>query len=213
MLRAATFILAAVAVGSAQEPPPAAGKAPTAAKGGDVPAAFRAFLVWDRRYDAKDVRNRTDKPHCLVCANGLNPTAIVFAPRIPTDPTDPLAALLRDIDQAAVDRKEASFGAAAAFLVLTDELQFDEARDKLVDEGKALGEQAKLRLVPVGLAEKKSKATAAWKLDGGTKDEVTVVFYNRLRVVERWTFADGKPTDADRKAILDAIEKEVPTKK
>lgn len=210
MLRAATFVLFAVAAVSAQDAPT---KPPAAMKGGDVPAAFRAFLVWDKRFDAKDVRNRTDKPHCLVCANGLNPMVAVFAPKIPTDPADPLVALLKDLDQAALDRKEASFAATVSFLVLPDELQFDKARDKLVDEAKAMADQSKLRVVPVGLAEKKSKATAAWKLDDGKAESVTVVFYHRLRVVERWTFEDGKPSDADRKAILDAIEKEVPAKK
>ena len=210
MLRAATFVLFAVAAVSAQDAPT---KAPAAMKGGDVPSAFRAFLVWDKRFDAKDVRNRTDKPHCLVCANGLNPMVAVFAPKIPTDPADPLVALLKDLDQAALDRKEASFAATVSFLVLPDELQFDKARDKFVDEAKAMADQSKLRVVPVGLAEKKSKATAAWKLDDGKAESVTVVFYHRLRVVERWTFEDGKPTDADRKAILDAIEKEVPARK
>ena len=92
-------------------------------------------------------------------------------------------------------------------------MQFDKACDKFVDEAKAMADQSKLRVVPVGLAEKKSKATAAWKLDDGKAESVTVVFYHRLRVVERWTFEDGKPSDADRKAILDAIEKEVPAKK
>lgn len=210
MLRAATFVLFAVAAVSAQDAPT---KPPVAIKGGDVPSAFRAFLVWDKRFDAKDVRNRTDKPHCLVCANGLNPMVAVFAPKIPTDPADPLVALLKDLDQAALDRKEASLAATVSFLVLPDELQFDKARDKFVDEAKAMADQSKLRVVPVGLAEKKSKATAAWKLDDGKAESVTVVFYHRLRVVERWTFEDGKPSDADRKAILDAIEKEVPAKK
>ena len=210
MLRAATFVLFAVAAVSAQDAPT---NPPAAMKGGDVPSAFRAFLVWDKRFDAKDVRNRTDKPHCLVCANGLNPMVAVFAPKIPTDPADPLVALLKDLDQAALDRKEASFAATVSFLVLPDELQFDKARDKFVDEAKAMADQSKLRVVPVGLAEKKSKATAAWKLDDGKAESVTVVFYHRLRVVERWTFEDGKPSDVDRKAILDAIEKEVPARK
>ncbi len=210
MLRAATFVLFAVAAVSAQDPPPLA---PAATVGGEVPSAFRAFLVWDKRFDAKDVRNRTDKTHCLVCANGLNPTVVVFAPKIPTDPADPLVALLKDLDQATLDRKEASFAATVTFLVLPDELQYDVQRDKMVDEAKAMAEQAKLRVLPVGLAEKKSKATAAWKLDGGNAEAVTVVFYHKLRVVGRWTFPDGNPSDADRKAILDAIQKEIPAPK
>ena len=136
-----------------------------------------------------------------------------FAPKIPTDPADPLVSLLKDLDQATIDRKEASFAATVTFLVLPDELQYDTQRDKMVDEAKAMAAQAKLRVVPVGLAQKSSKATAAWKLDGGNAEAVTVVFYNKLRVVERWTFPDGKPSDADRKAILDAIEKEIPAPK
>lgn len=216
MIRAATFALFAAAIVTAQEPVPpkvAPGKPDAGTKGGDVPSSFRAFLVWDKRYDAKDVRNRADKPHCLVCANGLNPVVAVFAPTIPTDQNDPVAALLKDVDQAAVDRKADSFAAIATFLVLPAELQFDAQRDKMVADAKAMAEQCKLRATPVGLAEKKSKATAAWKLDGNNAEAVTVVLYNHLRIVERWTFADGKPTDADRKAILAAIQKEVPVKK
>jgi len=214
MLRAATFVLfavAAVAAVAAQDPP--AAKPPDATKGGDVPSAFRSFLVWDKRYPADDVRNRTNKPHCLVCEYGLNPVVVVFAPKVPTDPADPVVSLLKDLDQAALDRKEASFAVTVAFSVLPDELQFDAARDKLVDEAKAMADQAKLRVVPVGLSAKKSKATAAWKLDGDNAEAVTVVFYNKLRVIERWTFPDGKPSDAERKTILDAIEKAYPAKK
>lgn len=218
MIRVASFALSAlsavaVMTASAQEPMPPKGTPEAGAKGGDVPSAFRAFVVWDKRFDAKDVRNRTDKPHCLVCANGLNPVVAVFAPAIPTDQTDPVAGLLKDLDQATADRKADSMAASVNFLVLPDELQFDAQRDKLVADAKAMAEQAKLKATPVGLAAKKSKATAAWKLDGNNAEAVTVVLYNHLRVIERWTFADGKPTDADRKAILAAIEKEVPVKK
>ena len=215
MIRLATFALFAVAVvtAPAQEPVPPKGTPDAGLKGGDVPSSFRAFLVWDKRYDAKDVRNRADKPHCMVCENGLNPVVAVFAPAVPADQTDPVAGLLKDLDQAAADRKADSMAASVTFLVLPDELQFDAQRDKLVADAKALAEQAKLRAMPVGLAAKKSKATAAWKLDGNNAEAVTVVLYNHLRVVERWTFADGKPTDADRKAILAAIEKEVPGRK
>lgn len=211
MLRAAISALVAVTAVAAQDPP--AAKPPDATKGGAVPAAFRSFLVWDKRYPDTDVRNRTNKPHCLVCEYGLNPVAVVFAPKVPTDPADPVVSLLKDLDQATLDRQEASFGATVAFLVLPDELRFDAARDKLVDEAKAMADQAKLRAVPVGLSAKKSKATAAWKLDGDNAEAVTVIVYDKLRVIDRWTFPDGKPTDADRKAILDAIDKAVPVKK
>jgi hypothetical protein len=77
-------LAAAAAVVAAQDD-----KAPSGTKPGDViPSPFRAYLVVDDRFPPKvtppvktedrDPRDRTNKMHCLVCENGLNPMIAVF---------------------------------------------------------------------------------------------------------------------------------------
>jgi hypothetical protein len=52
-----------------------------------------------------------------------------------------------------------------------------------------------------------SKAAAAWNIDAA--DEVTIVFFNRIRVVDRWKFAADGPNDDQIKAILATVEESV----
>src|SRR5438105_2600142 len=77
--------LFAAAAAAGQDPKPPA----NSAKPGEVvPANFRAYIVADDRFPPKvtppvtnedrDPRDRTNKMHCLVSENGLNPVVAVF---------------------------------------------------------------------------------------------------------------------------------------
>jgi hypothetical protein len=59
--------------------------------------------------------------------------------------------------------------------------------------------------VPFGLAAEKSKALTEWKIED--KNDVTVVFYNRMRIVKTWTFEkpDGL-TDEKVNEVLKTVE-------
>jgi hypothetical protein len=90
---------------------------------------------------------------------------------------------------------------------LDGEYPDDEKRDV---HAKAIGDLAnhiKAPNVVYGLAPATSKAAAAWNL--GDKDEVTVVFFNRGRVVDRWTFDAAGPDENQLKAILASVDASV----
>ena len=67
--------------------------------------------------------------------------------------------------------------------------------------------------VPFGLAPKKSKANTAWKI--GEKDDMTVIFYYRMRIVgQPWHFAkDTDLTDEKVAEILKATENAITGRK
>ena len=83
----------------------------------------------------------------------------------------------------------------------------DEKRDLYRDDIRDLANGIKAPNVVFGLAPAKSKAAVAW---GIADDEVTVVIFNRIRVVNRWKFkADAGPTDEEIKQILAALDESV----
>jgi len=208
-------LAAAASLLTAQDAPPAAA----------VPSAFRSFVVADDRYAPKatpikapedrDPRDRTDKLHCLVCEYGLNPAAIVFTRATPAE-DGPAAKLARQFDSILQGReaRSNSFNAAVVFLTLAAEYPLDTARNdkgEFLREEKAkqvkdLATQLKTPRVVFGLAAKASPKLAEWGV--ADADETVVVLYNRLRVVQRWNFAAGGPTDDEVKAIAAAVKAE-----
>ena len=64
-----------------------------------------------------------------------------------------------------------------------------------------MANQVKAPNVVFGLAPAVSKAAAAWNID--EKDEVTVVFFNRNRIVERWKFGAEGPDDCSCETASD----------
>ena len=193
--------------------------------GASVPSAFRSFVVTDDRFPPKttpikapedrDPRDRTDKMHCLVCEYGLNPAVLVFSRATPAE-DGAAAKLARQLDLILQTREARanSFNAAVIFLTLEAEYPADAARNdkgEFLREEKAkqvkdLATQLKTPRLAFGLAAKASPVLAEWGVADG--DETVVVLYNRLRLVKRWNFAAGAPTDDEIKAIAAAVKVE-----
>ncbi len=193
--------------------------------GAAVPSAFRSYVVADDRFPPKatpvkspedrDPRDRTDKMHCLVCEYGLNPAAFVLSRATPAE-DGPAAKLVKQLDLIAQSREARanSFNAAAVFLTLEAEYPADTARNdkgEFLREEKAkqvkdLATQLKTPRVAFGLAAKASPVLTEWGV--ADADETVVVLYNRLRVVKRWNFAAGGPSDDEIKAIVAAVKAE-----
>ena len=214
------------AVGSAQEPAPAGDSAPTA---DTIPGTFRSFIASDLRFPSDNVRNRQDKMHCLVCEAGLNPVVAVFARTDPAalTPDSPLGRLIKALGRPAVSDGEtrdpggyvakhraANAAAFAVFLTLEKPYPEDERGDAVKglirqEQAQALKTAAESLAapgVPLGLAPQQSPTTDAWKLDPA--DEITVVVYNRMAVVKRWTFGPNTPlTDEAVDEIIAVADK------
>ena len=226
-------VLTAVSVATAQdEPPPsellpkivsAAAAVGRGAKASNVvPSTFRAQLVVDNRFKEGDARNRAGKMHCLVCEYGLSPVVAVFVRADLKGDTAGLVNLLKGVDTLTPKYRADKLAAFAMFLkldggtkvvtvkradgteakVVTDlEYPDDEDRATKAEEVKALAGKVGTINVPFGLAPTKSAAITAFAI---SDVPVTVVIYNRMRIVQRWELKLNELTPAKIEEILAA---------
>ena len=203
----------------AQEPTPPAPKAADA-----VPGTFRSYIVLDQRtplpkepkepQDPKapkdpakgpeGKRNVTGFQHDLIVANELNPTVAVFSRS--AAPDESLGKLVAALNALAASYKTLDFGAYLFFPVLGKPYTDDPKAKETADALKAWAEGAKVGWVVVGLSEKESEQTKAWKLPEGG---VTVVFYHKMKVLKRWDLPDGGLTDEAIAAVAAEVNKEL----
>jgi hypothetical protein len=213
----------------------AQGKTDSPAKGDEITQGFRAYVIVEPRYEAKDIRNpigTKDKPGRnpvdLVTENGLNPVVAVFSRAIPADGNHPLAALVKKLDELTSPDPKKGYGnrrlaAFLVFLALKDEFRKDPSFDNRVKEVSQFASGVKPERVTIALAEatetpdgtEQSLVPAQVQVMGiAPEDDFTIVFYNKLRVVKRWHFkASMPPGEEDLKAIEAEIAKTFGPKK
>ncbi|HMC88780.1 MAG TPA: hypothetical protein VKI17_04495 [Gemmataceae bacterium] len=142
-------------------------------------------------------------PHCLVCEYGLRPVVAVFARSVPEE-KDPLATLLRKIDDTVANRQAAELRGFAAFL--NADYANEDSRKALVGKLENIAKDLKKVILCVG----DDKGPEKYNIN---KDaDVTVVLYNKHQVVANFAFAKEKLTDKDVNEIVAAIEKMAPKK-
>lgn len=191
----------------------------------------------------RDPKDRTNKLHCLVCENGLSPMVAVFvrAPlasevngqrQLVVGADSGLGRLIKATDLFLPKYRGDKLSGFVMFLqleggkktvkvtqpdgsVATEELDLeypdDEKRDIYAKEIKDFSNVVKTPTLPFGLAPVKSKAITDWKITDA--DEVTVVIYNRLRIVQRWSLKAADIGDDKIKEILAATETMITGKK
>jgi hypothetical protein len=182
------------------------GQEPSAAP---VPGTFRAFIVTDFRTDpGKDARNRTGRMHDLVTENGLNPVLAIFSRTTPEKADVPLARLILRANSLVTQFRADRFGAYVIFLTLTKEYPDDDQRKAKADAVDGFAKQVKASGVPFGLAAGAGEAATKFGLKEG--QDLTVVFYHRMKVVKTWSFtAEKPPTDDEIKQIEAAVAAEI----
>jgi len=199
--------LMAASVAAAQEP------AQPGKDGATIPSTFRSFIVSDKRTDAKDPLNRTNKIHCLVCENNLNPVVAIFSRTVPVAADEPLSKLTGELKKLlAVEKNKAqNFAAFVIFVALDKEFQSDDKRDIFATTVKTFGETVGSGGVVLGLTGQTNDGVKSWSLN--KDDDLTVVLYHRMKVIGKpWIFEAGKMSEADIKAILAATEAELAKK-
>jgi hypothetical protein len=178
-------------------------------------------------------KNRTGKIHCLVSEYGLNPTVAVFVradakslgadsgvgkltkqvnaliPKNRADKLGGFVAFLRlESGPKSVVVKTKQVGGAEVEEKIEQDKEYpdDEKRDTYAGDIRDLEKAVATPNVPFGLTPEKSKAITAWKI--GDADEVTVIFYNRMRVIGKpWRFATDKDLTNEKIAeIVKAVE-------
>jgi len=201
ILVAAAFLLVAASPQDKDKPAKTQDKDKPAAKKGqlkpgeDLPGPFQPFNLNGRF---------KERFHCLVCEHGLNPTVAVFVRG--TDDLEGVSALLQGLEAALKTKKneKARLGAFAVFVdeQLPDVVANDDKRDEVSKKLDDLA--AKVDRVGVGL---ESKANLdKYRLDPDV--EVTLILYDKLKVVEVKNEAKGKLTKETASALVnDAVSK------
>lgn len=184
---------------------PPAGAASTGQDGQLLPGPFRVFAV---------TGERAQHFHCFFCQHGLNPSIAVMALQAPANPQDPLAVLLQKLNGMASANKEAKLGAFAIFLTLNNDFYADDNRLQRVAELEGLNKQLNLTDVSLGLAPPDAQPVKQYGII--TRDDpvnmikrhlVTVLVYDRHKVVKRFTFTEDKKLDEEGiKQIFAAAE-------
>lgn len=128
--------------------------------------------------------------HCLVCENGLNPVAMVFAREV----SEPLVSLIAKLDAQAAKNSKLQLGCFVVFLGEQETLQ-----PKLAEVAK----RQKLKHVILAI-----DAAAGPEGFNVAKDaDVTVVLYERHQVAANHAFAKEKLTEKSVDAVLADLPK------
>ncbi len=131
---------------------------------------------------------------CLVCKNGPNPVAMIFA----RDVSPGLTRLVKKIDAATAKNQAAQMG---SFVVFTSD------NPSLEGKLKALAEKEKLQHTVLAI----DNPAGPQGLDLSPQADVTVVLYVRNTVKANHAFK-GQPTDREIEAVLADLSKILPEK-
>jgi hypothetical protein len=145
--------------------------------GDEVPSTFEPYNV-NGKYKGRF--------HCLVTQNGLNPVAALFVRG--TDDLEAVGTLLQKLDEAVKKNEKSRLASFAVFVdeQLPDVVGDDDKREAVAKKLDDVG--GKLERVVLALANKNS--LEKYRLD--PEAEITLVLYNKLKVVDAKTLAKGK---------------------
>ena len=154
------------------------------------------------------------RQHCLICENALNPAVLVFAREPEADKDAALGELLKKLDDAVERHKQAYLGGFLVFLSPDARSSVTEPASEDIDK---LLEETKKRNDLYARLEERAKplkylVVAAYPAEGpkgyniDPKAEVTVVFYQKLKVTANWAFAAEKMTAMDVDAIVKKLD-------
>jgi hypothetical protein len=135
------------------------------------------------------------EPHCLVCENGANPVAMVFARML----SEPLVQLLAKLDKATAKQSEHQMGSFAVFLSEDEQLAA-----RLEQTAK------KQNLKQLILATDAPTGPEGFKV--AEQAEVTVVLYRQHTVIANHAFRRGELNDKAIERIIADVPRLAPEK-
>ncbi len=194
------FAVFALLNASAESPCQAPGQKAGLKVGNDLPGPFHAYNINGKRFKGRF--------HCLVCEHGLNPAVMVIVRGTDQSADHPLRKLLPELDKYVQKYQKDRLAAFAVFLDegLPDVVTNDEVRDGLA---KKLDEAfPALKEVVLSLAGKDD--LEKYQLDDTA--EVTVVLYNRYKILAVHTFKKDKLSDGDVKSLLEEVVQKLTAK-
>jgi hypothetical protein len=130
---------------------------------------------------------------CLFCKNGTKPVAMIFAREM----SEPLTQLLKKIDTATAEHKDAKMGSFVVFL--NDE-------EGLASRLKELADREKIQTCVLSIDN--PAGPRAYKV--AKNADVTVVLYTDHTVKANYAFEKGQMKDKDIDQIVESISKILP---
>ena len=137
-------------------------------------------------------------PHCLVCEFGLRPVVLVFIRDIPADKS-PLSDLVQKLDEAVGRYKNAEL--RAGVIVLNDDFAKEDTRKEFLRKLDSRVKDLKHVVVAV------DGAVGPEKYNISKEADVTVLLYNKHKIMGGFAFAKDKLTDKDVATIMAAVKK------
>jgi hypothetical protein len=142
-------------------------------------------------------------PHFLVCEFGLRPSVVVFTREIPADKS-PVMDLIQKLDEAVDRQKNAEL--RAGVVILNDAFTKEQTRKEVVRRLESSLRELKHVLVAVDGAA----GPEPYKLN--PEAGVTVLLYNKQKVVASFVYPKDKFTDKDAAGIMAAVTKMIKAK-
>jgi hypothetical protein len=131
--------------------------------------------------------------HCLICQNGTNPVAMIFARQV----TPEVTKLIKRINQATAKNQERSMGSFVVFLNDSDTLEA---------ELKELAKREKIQHCILTI----DNPDGPQGYDIALEAEMTVVLYTKLTVKANHAFKKGELNDKSIEAIVADLAKILP---
>lgn len=161
-----------------------------------LPGPFHSFVA---------TGEHAGRLHCLVCANGLNPTVMIFTRDVP-EAGKPMGELLKQID--AMIAKYPGVKTGAFVVVLSEDVGDGEKYDKRTAlAGKAADAAKALGLSRVVLALDTATGPKTYNLDPANQD--VIVFYHKHKVLANYTYGADKLPGGDVAKIVKEVEKTI----
>lgn len=184
-----------------------------------VPAPFQSFIVNLPLETAEAKKGEKVKRHsCLVCRFAFSPTVLVFAREPAEGKDEALNELLKGLDEATAEFAYRNFSAAVVFLSpdardSTNNVDQKESKELIKETvlREKLIERLDARAMPLkSVLVASHPAEGPKKYDLNPKADVTILFYDRMRVLDTWAFGPDAMKQEDVKAILDKVRKSLP---
>lgn len=161
------------------------------------------------------------RPHCLVCKFALSPSVLIFATEPGEGKDEAITDFLKKLDEVATEFEDRNFSAGIIFLTndgrdSTNNAQEEKseelikealAREKLTERLTKRAEGLKHVIVAYCVPEQPKRFNI------NPKAEYTIVFYDRMKVIENWTYAPEKLEAADVGKMVKRIREVLPLRK
>ena len=211
--------------------------------GASMPASFECVIVTkhDQKDDDKN-KKKENRRYCLVCKFGLHPSVLILAKEPAAGKDQAFTDLVKQLDEMVGEFAERSFSAgvvvispdardstnnpqAASVKDLTQDVDKDseEAVKRIREQAKKLNDEEVAR---AGLLKRLIKRSEGLKrvvvgfvpevpksYEINPNAELTVIFYERVKVIETYAYGPGELNAGNVKTMVDRVRRTLSGKK